>query len=116
MSTKTKARVRVKAPELLSNPHPGRLLRKYFLEPLNMTQAQLAQTTGLPQSRITELLKERRGITIDSAIRFARVLGPHPQFWIGLQADYDMREALLVRGEEYDKLKRISMPEAAASA
>jgi addiction module HigA family antidote len=113
MSTKTKARV--KAPERLSNPHPGRLLRKYFLEPLNMTQAQLSQATGLPQSRITELLKERRGITVDSAIRFARVLGPHPQFWIGLQADYDMREALRARGDEYDKLRLYSKPEAAAA-
>ncbi len=89
----------------LANPHPGKLLLKYFLAPRNMTQAQLAKATGLPASRITELTKERRGITVDSAIRLARVLGPRPEFWLGLQADYDMREAYRERGEEYAALK-----------
>ena len=89
----------------LANPHPGKLLMKYFLAPRQMTQAQLAKATGLPASRLTELVKERRGITVDSAIRLARVLGPRPEFWLGLQADYDMREAYRERGEEYAALK-----------
>lgn len=89
----------------LASPHPGKLLLKYFLEPRQMTQAQLSKATGLPSSRLTELIKARRGITVDSAIRLARVLGPRPEFWLGLQADYDMREAYRERGEEYAALK-----------
>lgn len=100
--------------ERLANPHPGKLLRKFFLEPLGMTQSQLAEATGLPASRITELVKERRGITVDSAIRLARVLGPHPRFWLGLQSDYDMEQAVKERGGEYDALKRFVPSEQAA--
>jgi addiction module HigA family antidote len=95
----------------LSNPHPGRILRKHFLEPLNITQAALSEATGLPQSRITELIKERRGITVDSAIRLARVLGPHPHFWLGLQAQHEMEEAEKTRGKEYAALKPFPVPE-----
>ena len=79
-----------------------------------MTQTQLSQATGLPASRLTELIKERRGITVDSAIRLARVLGPRPEFWLGLQADYDMCEAYRERGAEYETLQRL--PEFAQAA
>lgn len=118
MNTKTKNKPVLKsiaAPARLPNPHPGRILRKHFLEPLSMTQVQLATSTGLPTSRITEMLKERRAITADTAIRLARVLGPHPQFWIGLQTQYDLEEALLAKGKEYDALKRHPMPATAAA-
>jgi antitoxin HigA-1 len=119
MKTKSTTRKAAKTPPgtvRLSNPHPGRLLRKHFLEPLGLTQAQLAAATGLPQSRLTELVKERRGITVDSAIRLARVLGPHPQFWLGLQAQYDMEEAMKSKGAEYDSLQRIQIEPLAAAA
>lgn len=105
MKTDPKSKATPLTPRLV-NPHPGKLLRKFFLEPLGITQATLAEATGLPASRITELIKGRRGITVDSAIRLARVVGPHPQFWLGLQADYDMEEAMNERGVEYDSLKR----------
>ena len=103
-------------PSRLSNPHPGRILRRHFLEPLNITQAALASATGLPQSRVTELVKERRGITVDSAIRLARVLGPHPQFWLGLQAQFELEEAEQQRGKEYASLKPYPVPQMAEAA
>ncbi|OYW70393.1 MAG: addiction module antidote protein, HigA family [Verrucomicrobia bacterium 12-59-8] len=112
---KTQSKSQTGAPDRLPNPHPGRILRKHFLEPLQMTQVQLHEATGIPTSRITELIKERRGITADTAIRLARVLGPHPQFWIGLQATYDLEEAMLSKGKEYDALKRYPMPAAVAA-
>lgn len=117
MSTKTKTAPlkSIASPARLSNPHPGRILRKHFLEPLEMTQVQLATSTGLPTSRITELLKGRRGITADTAIRLARVLGPHPQFWIGLQSQFDLEEAMLAKGKEYDTLKRHPVPTTVAA-
>ncbi|MGV3659395.1 MAG: HigA family addiction module antitoxin [Prosthecobacter sp.] len=122
MITKTKPQSKKKPvlktvtkPERLPNPHPGRILQRHFLEPLNLNQAQLSAATGLPQSRISELIKGRRGITVDSAIRLARVIGPHEQFWLGLQAQYDMEEALLSRGAEYDALKRVQVPASAAA-
>ncbi len=120
MSTKTNAKPKpalksIATPACLPNPHPGRILRRHFLEPLAMTQVQLAAATGLPTSRITELLKERRAITADTAIRLARVLGPHPQFWIGLQSQYDLEAAILAKGKEYDALKRHPQPTTAAA-
>jgi antitoxin HigA-1 len=99
MKTKTKS------PDKLANPHPGMLLKKYFLEPLGLSQAQLSLATGLANSRLSELLRGRRGITVDSAIRLAKVLGPTPQFWLGLQADFDMEEAMYKRRSEYEALR-----------
>lgn len=79
---------------------------RHFLEPLELSQVQLSALTGLPQSRITELIKGRRGITMDSAIRLARVLGPHTSFWMSLQNQYDEEQAQLERGQEYAALQR----------
>ena len=103
-----------KSPQSLANPHPGMLLKRYFLEPLALTQTQLAQATGLANSRLSELLRGRRGITVDSAIRLAKVLGQTPQFWLGLQADFDMEEAMQKRKTEYEALKPWPKPKAAA--
>jgi len=115
MKTQSKPKPKAPAPGRLPNPHPGRILRKHFLEPLGLTQVQLSGATGIPTSRITELLKARRGITADTAIRLANVLGPHAQFWIGLQNQYDLEEAMLAKGKEYASLKRYAMPAAVAA-
>lgn len=69
---------------------PGEILRTEFLEPLGITQYRLAQATGLSQTRIGEIVRGRRRITIETGLRLSRALGVSERFWINLQADYDI--------------------------
>ena len=95
--------------ERLANVHPGRIIRKEVLEARGMSQTELAQATGLPVSRINDLVKERRGITADSAIRLARALGTSVELWLNLQQSYDLEEAMLAKHKEYDSLVQLPM-------
>lgn len=70
--------------------HPGEILRYEFLEPLNMSQNQLANDLGVPPRRINEIIHGRRGITADTALRLARYFTMTPQFWMGLQMDFEL--------------------------
>lgn len=83
--------------------HPGKILRQEILEARNISQSQLAQATGLPVSRINDLVKERRGITVDSAIRLSKALGTSVDLWLNLQRSYDLEEAEKSKGAEYSR-------------
>jgi len=74
-------------------PHPGEILRTEFLDEMDLTQYRLAVDTGIPHSRVTALVKGQRSVTPDTALRFARYFGNSPEFWLGLQQDYDLRKA-----------------------
>ena len=76
----------------LDNIHPGEILKEEFLEPMNISAYRLAKATFLPQTRISEILKGRRRITADTALRFSRYFGNSAKFWLGLQDDYDLEE------------------------
>ena len=78
--------------EMLANIHPGEVLQEEFLTPLGITAYRLAKETHIPQTRLSEILKGRRRITADTALRFARYFGTSPQFWLGLQNDYDLED------------------------
>lgn len=69
---------------------PGEILLTEFLEPLRITQYRLAQATGLPQTRISEIVRGKRAITIDTALRLSKALGVDDRFWINIQTDYDL--------------------------
>ncbi|MFA5263714.1 MAG: HigA family addiction module antitoxin [Opitutaceae bacterium] len=73
--------------------HPGELIKEDFLADYGLTQYALAKELKIPQSRLTEIIKGRRGITADTALRLARYFGNSPEFWLNLQADYDLRTA-----------------------
>jgi len=76
------------------NPfHPGEILLEEFVKPAGMTQTALAKTLGWTKTRLNELIKGKRGITADSALDLARVLGTSPKLWMNLQATYDLNEA-----------------------
>ena len=90
--------------------HPGVLLKKYFLDGHELSQREFAERTGLPVSRINDIIKGRRGITMDGAIRLAAVLGTTEQFWLNLQASYDRHCAIEVKGAEYAKLIPLPTP------
>ncbi|KQC10606.1 MAG: pirin [Smithella sp. SDB] len=76
----------------LPNIHPGEILDKEFLMPLNITAYRLSREIKIPQTRVSEIIKGKRRITADTALRLAKYFGNSPQFWLGLQNDYDLEE------------------------
>src|SRR4030043_818019 len=70
--------------------HPGEILIEEFLKPLEMSQSRLALDISVPPRRINEIVLGKRSITADTALRLARYFGNSPQFWLGLQRDYDL--------------------------
>lgn len=73
--------------------HPGEVLREDFLKPLGLSQYALAKAIGVPQIRVSEIANGKRAITPDTALRLARYFGTSAEFWIGLQATYDLEMA-----------------------
>lgn len=72
---------------------PGEILLEEFLKPMAVSQYRLAKATKLPNTRIADIVKGRRSITAETALRFARFFGTSPQFWMNLQSEYDLRVA-----------------------
>lgn len=89
----------------LKNPHPGEILEKEFLQPLNISAYKLSQATFIPQTRISQILKGRRRITADTALRLAKYFGNSPEFWLGLQMDYDLERERGKKGEELEAIE-----------
>jgi addiction module HigA family antidote len=77
----------------LRNVHPGEVLLEEFLKPMDLSQNAIARAINVPPRRINEIVLGKRGITADTAIRLAKHFGTSEQFWMGLQADYDLEEA-----------------------
>lgn len=77
----------------LKFPHPGELLREEFLEPMDITPYRLAKDIRVPATRIGEILACRRAITADTGLRLDRYFGLSEGYWLGLQTDYDLRQA-----------------------
>ncbi len=78
------------ATKKLDPVHPGEILQKEFLEPMGLSQNRLALALGVPARRINEIILGKRGITADTALRLARYFKMSPQFWLGLQMDYEL--------------------------
>jgi addiction module HigA family antidote len=88
--------------------HPGEILLEEFLKPMNLSQYRLAKDIHVPPRRINEIVKGKRAITADTALRLSRFFGMSEGFWLGLQSDYDLektRESLHV---EMDRIKPLS--------
>jgi addiction module HigA family antidote len=77
----------------LKRIHPGEIIAEDFLKPWRMTPYRLAKGLGVTPTRVGEILKGKRGITAETALRLSRFLGCSPEFWLGLQASYDLEEA-----------------------
>lgn len=93
--------------EKLNNIHPGEILKEEFLDPMEVTAYKLAKDTFLPQTRISEILKGRRRITADTALRFAKFFGTSAKFWLGLQDDYDLEEEENAKSQELNNIEPI---------
>ncbi len=83
--------------------HPGEVLMEEFLKPLGLSQNRLALDIGVSPRRINEIVLGKRRITAETALRLARYFGTTPQFWLGLQADYDLDVASDELGERLDR-------------
>ncbi|MEZ0317184.1 MAG: HigA family addiction module antitoxin [Methylophilaceae bacterium] len=81
--------------DTLNNIHPGEILLEEFLKPMNISQNKLANAIGVPPRRINEIVLGKRTITADTALRLAKAFGNSVQFWMGLQDEYEVREARL---------------------
>ncbi len=92
----------------LPNIHPGEILLKEFLGPLEISQNRLARAMGVPPRRVNEIVLRKRAVSADTAIRLARALGTSEQFWMGLQADYDLEEAYLSAKKEIEKIEIVA--------
>ncbi len=91
--------------EKLSNIHPGEILLEDFLNPLNISAYRLSKEIGIPQTRISQILKKKRRITADTALRLSNYFGNSAKFWLGLQDDFDIENELLTKKDELEKIK-----------
>ena len=90
----------------LKNIHPGEVLQEEFLLPLEVSAYRLSKDIGIPQTRVSEIIKGNRRITADTALRLAQYFGTTAKFWLGLQDDYDIEEGYRVLGTAIDALPR----------
>lgn len=91
----------------IKNIHPGEVLLEEFLIPLNITAYKLSKDIGIPQTRISQILKGNRRITADTALRLSKYFGNSAKFWLGLQDDYDLEEETLASGMELESIKSL---------
>jgi len=78
--------------------HPGEMLREEFLVPLDLTQAEAARRMRISANRLNELVRGKRGVTAETAIRLAELLGTSPEFWLNLQTAWDLWHAYRAEG------------------
>jgi addiction module HigA family antidote len=90
----------------LKNIHPGEVLMEEFLLPLEISAYRLSKDIGIPQTRISEILKGNRRITADTALRLSQYFGNSAKFWLGLQDDYDIEEGMHIKKEEINAIMR----------
>ena len=91
--------------------HPGEVLVEEFLKPMDLSQNQLALAIGVPPRRVNEIALQKRAITADTALRLARYFGNSPEFWLGLQMDYELDLAGIKLGtrlrDHFRTMKRV---------
>jgi len=98
--------------ENLKNIHPGEILLEEFLLPMNISAYRLSAEIKIPQTRISEIIKGRRRITADTALRLSNYFGNSAKFWLGLQDDYDLEEALNEKENELKSIRKYRIPAA----
>lgn len=90
----------------LNNIHPGEIQKEEFLVPFNITAYRLAKDTFIPQTRISQIVKGKRGITADTALRLSKYFDNSAMFWLGLQNDYDLEDEMKSKADEFGKIEK----------
>ena len=93
-------------PRSIPPPHPGETILEDILKPLGMSVNQLARALGVTAARLNDIVRGRRGITADTALRLARYLGTSAEFWLGLQLEYDLRVARQAKQKDIERAVR----------
>lgn len=89
--------------------HPGEMLREDFMEPLGLTAYQIAKRIGVPRTRIERVMRGEMGITADTALRLGKLFGTTPNYWLNLQAAYELSRALSAGPEGFDAIQRLEV-------
>ena len=96
---------------MIPNIHPGEILAKEFLQEFCISAYRLAKETKMPPTRVSEIIKGKRRITADTALRLSKFFGTTPDFWLGLQMEYDLREEKSTKAKEISSIKSLkSLP------
>jgi addiction module HigA family antidote len=90
----------------LRNIHPGEVLNEEFLIPFEISAYRLSKDIGIPQTRISEILKGNRRITADTALRLSRYFGNSAKFWLGLQNDFDIEEENKIKRKDLESIEQ----------
>jgi addiction module HigA family antidote len=90
----------------LKNIHPGEVLQEEFLIPLGLSAYKLSKDIGIPQTRISEIMKGNRRVTADTALRLSRYFGNSAKFWLGLQDDFDIEEEERLKSKELESIEQ----------
>ncbi len=93
----------------LRNIHPGEVLNEEFIKPLQISAYRLSKDIHIPQTRISEIIKGRRRITADTALRLSKYFGITPKFWLALQDDFDIEEEQIQIIEELNTIQKIKI-------
>jgi len=93
----------------LYNIHPGEVLLEEFIKPTGISAYRLAKQTNIPQTRISQICKGKRRITADTALRLSKYFGTTPQFWLGLQDDYDLEEQQEILSDELARIETVNL-------
>ena len=93
--------------ERLPNIHPGEILKEEFLIPFGLSAYRLSKEIRIPQTRISQIIKGKRRISADTALRLSEFFGNSPQFWLGLQDDFDLEEERLKIEAELKLIHRV---------
>ncbi len=91
----------------LKNIHPGEILEEEFLKPMAITAYKLSQSIEVPQTRTSQILKGRRRITADTALRLSKYFGTSSKFWLGLQNDFDIEEEMKTIKRELEQIETV---------
>ncbi|MEW6387354.1 MAG: HigA family addiction module antitoxin [Thermodesulfobacteriota bacterium] len=94
----------------LAPVHPGEILLEEFLKPLGLSQTRLGRDLGVSPRRINEIVHGKRSVTADTALRLSRYFGMSPEFWLGLQADYDLDTASDRLAERIEREVKVFSP------
>ena len=97
-----------------TNIHPGEILKLDFMDPLGISAYRLAKDIGVPQTRISQVVRGKRPITLDTAVRLGRYFNMTPQFWLNLQNHYDLEELRMGNVKSYENIQPIRQASTAA--
>jgi antitoxin HigA-1 len=92
--------------EKIDNIKPGEILLEEFLKPLKITAYRLSKDTGMPATRVSQILKGNRRITADTALRLSQYFGNSADFWMGIQDEFDLREEMQRIGDELNRIPK----------